>query len=285
MNPDRAGHDNFDRVGVSCLVDELTLDLSRRLEHLGFRSLWVGGSPGGNLTQIEAVLAATDHLVVATGVVNIWTDDAADIARAFHRIDDRHPGRLLLGVGIGHRELSDIGSIRPYDAMVRYLDALAAAEVESSRTVLAALGPRVLRLAAERTLGSYTNMSTSEYTATARAIAGPDAIIALQRRVVLNADPHAAREIARPYIHGPLDLENYRQHVLRQGFTIDELAIGHDNDLIDRLVAHGDPDAIAEQLRAHLDAGADQVVVQLKSAVGADQNKEFAELAQAIARL
>ena len=285
MHASGPDHDNFEQVSVSCLFNELTIDLARHLEHVGFRRLWVGGSPGGDLAEIEAVLAATNDLSVATGVVNIWTEDATETAQAFHRIDDSRPGRLLLGIGAGHRELNGTDSVRPYDALQRYLDSLAAAGVAPSRTVLAALGPRVLRLAAERTLGAYTNMTTSEYTATVRTILGPDAVLALQRRVVLNTDPYRAREIARPHILGPLNLTNYRRHVLRQGFVADEFAAGHDNNLIDRLVAHGEPDTIAQQLKAHLDAGADHVVIQLKSRTGADQNEQFAELAEAIRRL
>jgi probable F420-dependent oxidoreductase len=128
-------------------------------------------------------------------------------------------------------------------------------------------------------------MTTSEYTATVRTILGPGAVLALQRRVVLNTDPYSAREIARPHILGPLNLTNYRQHVLRQGFVADEFAAGHDNNLIDRLVAHGESDAIAQQLKAHLDAGADQVVIQLKSCTDTDQSEQFAELAEAVRRL
>src|SRR5438128_1505696 len=171
-------------------------ELARALDDLGFGAIWIGGSPGGDLAGVERTLAATSRLTVATGIVNIWKDDAATIAASYHRVADAYPGRFLLGIGAGHPEAASQYA-KPYDALVQYLDALDAAGVPPSQRALAALGPKVLRLAAERTAAAHPYLVTPEHTRRARDLLGTDVLLAPEQHVVLDANPTRARELAR----------------------------------------------------------------------------------------
>jgi probable F420-dependent oxidoreductase len=184
------------RYGVWGRDVELSPDLAAGLEQLGYGTVWVGGSPSGDLSVPDLLLAATEELVVATGIVNIWQDDAATVARSYHRLEGRYPGRFVLGIGAGHREATD-EYVKPYDALQRYLDILDGAEVPVGRRVLAALGPRVLRLAAERAAGAHPYFTTPDHTREARGVLGPDRVLAPEQKAVLDADPAAARALAR----------------------------------------------------------------------------------------
>src|SRR5690606_26582754 len=141
---------------------------------------------------------ATERIVVASGIVNMWSDEPEPIAAAYHRIEAKHPGRFLLGVGIGHPEATQAYR-DPYETMVTYLDALDPADVPRDRTALAALGPKVLRLAADRTLGAHPYLTTPAHTASARPILG-SALLAPEHKIVLETDPGAARVIGRPTV-------------------------------------------------------------------------------------
>ncbi len=266
------------RVGVWRRWSDLTGELAAEIERLGYGAIWLGGSPNGDLKIVEDLLDATDRIVVATGIVNMWKDDADTVAASFHRIEARHPGRFLLGVGIGHPEA--VKEYRkPYDTMVDYLDRLAAAGVPKDGMVLAALGPRALRLAAERTAGAHPYLTTPEHTREARALVGAGVLIAPEQKVVLETDPERARAIARPMVEKPyLNLVNYRNNLLRLGWTEEDLANGGSDRLIDALAVHGDADAVARGVTAHLDAGADHVAVQV---LGPDPLAGYRELARA----
>ncbi|MEU8242943.1 LLM class flavin-dependent oxidoreductase [Actinoplanes missouriensis] len=135
----------------------LDRDLATAIEELGFGRLWLGGSPASDLCQAEDLLDATTSLQLATGIVNIWASDAAELADSYHRIESRHPGRLLLGIGSGHRE-ADPERVRPVDAMARYLDVLDARGVPVQSRVLSALGPRMLAVASERSAGTHPSL-------------------------------------------------------------------------------------------------------------------------------
>jgi probable F420-dependent oxidoreductase len=165
------------RFGVWRRDADLSPGLAAALEKLGYGAVWVGGSPSGDLSVPDVLLAATRDLVVATGIVNIWQDDAATVATSYHRLEGRYPGRFLLGIGAGHREQSS-RYVRPYEALQRYLDVLDAAEVPGERRVLAALGPRVLRLAAARAAGAHPYFTTPAHTREARAVLGPGRLLA-----------------------------------------------------------------------------------------------------------
>jgi hypothetical protein len=142
--------DHLGRFGVWRGASQVTPELAVDLEQLGFGALWLGGSPGGDLQQVDELLDATTTLTVATGIVNIWQAEASVVAKSFRRIESRQPGRFLLGVGAGHPEATQEYE-RPYDKLARYVDALLGDGVPAQSLVLAALGPKVLRLAGERT--------------------------------------------------------------------------------------------------------------------------------------
>jgi probable F420-dependent oxidoreductase len=251
-------------IGVWQRGTELSAALAQELERIGYRALWLGGSPGGDLAPVEELLDATSSLVVATGIVNIWQDDPAPIAAAWHRIVRRHPGRFLLGVGVGHPEATKERYAKPYQALEGYLDGLDAAGVPASERLLAALGPKVLRLAAERTAGAHPYLTTPEHTRLARGILGPGVLLAPEQKVVLDADPRRARAFGRPPIASPyLSLLNYTNNLRRLGWTEDDLADGGSDRLIDALLAHGDDVTAAARITEHLDAGADHVAIQL----------------------
>src|SRR5229473_258779 len=185
--------DHLGRFGVWRSGGQLTPELAVSLEQFGFGTLWVGGSPSGDLVLVEQLLDATTTLTLATGIVNIWQDGAHEVAASFKRIESRHPGRFLLGVGAGHPEAIQRYA-KPYEALVGYVDVLLDAGVPASSLVLAALGPKVLRLAAERTAGAHPYLVTPEYTRQARTIFGTGPLLAPEHKVVLDTDPERAEE-------------------------------------------------------------------------------------------
>jgi probable F420-dependent oxidoreductase len=254
-------------VGVWRSVRAVDADLARTIEGLGYGTIWQGGSPGADLRPAEELLDATESLVVATGIVNIWTADAAELADSYHRVQGKHPGRLLLGIGSGHRE--DIAErVRPVEAMSRYLDVLDERGVPAEARVLSALGPRMLSMAAERSAGTHPYLTTASQTREQRETLGRDALIAPEQTVVLESDPEAARRAARRFLEYYLELVNYTTTMKRAGFTEDDLANGGSDRLVDEIVAHGDAPAVAAAVGAHLTSGADHVCVQVQPADG-----------------
>jgi probable F420-dependent oxidoreductase len=249
------------------------------IERLGFRALWLGSAPD-DLAGIDELLAATDRLVVATGIVNIWTSTAEQAAAGYHRLQDRFPGRILLGIGAGHRE-SNEDYRKPYEALVDYLDELDRLEVPVGHRALAALGPKVLRLAADRTRGAHPYFVTPEYTRSARETLGLGPLLAVEHKLVIEPDPQAARAIARPTVARYLGLRNYVQNMKRHGWTDDDLAGDGSDALIDAVVAHGTASQVADRLREHVVAGADHVAAQVLPPSG-DPVPALRELAAAL---
>jgi probable F420-dependent oxidoreductase len=250
------------RYGVFGHSRILTPERARIVESLGYGTIWEGGSPPAELSLVEALLDATTTLKVATGIVNVWTADAVEVARSFHRIEAAHPGRFLLGIGVGHPEAT-ARYHSPYQTLVNYLDVLDAEGVPAERRVLAALGPRVLRLAAERSAGAHPYLITPEHTRQAREILGAGKILAPEQRVVLEADPARARALGAPTVKMYLGLSNYTANLKRLGFTDDDLAGAGSDRLIDALVVSGDDAQIRERFEEQHAAGADHVAVQL----------------------
>lgn len=270
------------RYGIWQGAWQLDAELARAIETAGFGTVWIGGSPPGDLALAESLLDATDHLVVATGIVNMWSTPADEVAASFHRLEAKHPGRFLLGVGVGHPEATS-DYTRPYATVVEYLDALDAADVPVDRRVLAALGPKVLKLAAERTAGAHPYLVPPEHTRQARELLGDGVLLAPENKVVLNSDPATARDIGRPAVQKPyLGLRNYVSNLKRLGWSDADIADGGSDALIDALVAHGEPDAVAARLAEHLDAGADHVCAQVLTGGGADLAPEVRRLAGAL---
>jgi probable F420-dependent oxidoreductase len=251
------------KVGIWRHPSGLTPEVVAEVEALGYGTIWVGGSPPGDLAFVEHLLDTTQHVAVATGIVNVWKDDAAAVGASYHRVTARHPGRFLLGLGIGHPEATDEYR-KPYAALVSYLDQLDDLKVPVEGRVLAALGPRVLRLSAERAAGAHPYLVTPEHTRQARQILGDGPLLAPEQKLVLEADPERARAIGRPRVQNPyLGLTNYLGNLRRLGWTDADLAGGGSDALIDALAVHGDAAAIAGGVTAHLDAGADHVAAQV----------------------
>jgi probable F420-dependent oxidoreductase len=250
-------------VGIWRHPSGLTPEVAAEVEALGYGAIWVGGSPPGDLDVVERLLDTTDHIALATGIVNVWKDDAATVGASWHRITARHQGRFLLGLGIGHPEATQEYQ-QPYAKLVSYLDRLDDLKVPAEGRVLAALGPRVLRLSAERAAGAHPYLVTPEHTRRARQVLGDGPLLAPEQKLVLETDPERARAIARPRVQNPyLGLTNYLSNLRKLGWTDADFAAGGSDALIDALAVHGDAAAIARGVTAHLEAGADHVAVQV----------------------
>jgi probable F420-dependent oxidoreductase len=255
-----AGKPNLGRFGS--FGRGVTPEQAKDIEALGYGAVWVGGSPPAELEWVEPILEKTTTLQVATGIVNIWTAAAGPVAESYHRIDDAYPGRFLLGIGVGHPEANQEFR-KPIDALTDYLDKLDEYGVPKNRRVVAALGPKVLRLSADRAAGPHPYLTTPEHTAEARELLGPDAFIAPEHKVVLTTDAEKARAVGRKAIEIYHNLTNYLNSWKRLGFSDEDVAKPGSDRLVDAVVAYGTVDAIAARLKEHLDAGADHVPVQV----------------------
>ncbi|WP_174187491.1 LLM class F420-dependent oxidoreductase [Nocardia barduliensis] len=266
--------DGLGRFGVWRGYLGFTPDDAAELEKLGYGALWLGGSPPADLPVAESLLEATETLIVATSIVNIWTAPAPAVAESFHRIEQRFPGRFLLGIGAGHPEVNAPFQ-KPYDALVRYLDELDAAGVPKDRMALAALGPKVLELARTRTAGALPYLTPPEHTAQARQILG-SALLVAEQKFVLDDDPQRAREVGRQMVKMYLGLRNYVSNLRRLGFSEEDVTIPGSDRLIDVLAVHGSPVEVTGQLVEHLRAGADHLALQ---ALGEDYLGPLRQLA------
>ena len=195
---------DFGRFGV-WTFGAATPEQAVEIEKLGYGAVWIGGSPAGDLGFAEPILENTETLQLATGIINVWAVPAEQAAESYHRIEDAYPGRFVLGIGIGHPEHTDEYR-KPYDVLVEYLDALDAAKVPTSRRVVAALGPKVLKLAAQRSAGAHPYLTTPEHTAQAHELIGNTVFLAPEHKVVLSTDAEAAREIGRKTVDFYLNL-------------------------------------------------------------------------------
>ncbi|MFJ8488959.1 LLM class F420-dependent oxidoreductase [Streptomyces sp. NPDC094038] len=261
--------------------DRTAPELAVALEDLGYGTLWLGNVTDPDLTEAERLLDATGRLVVATGIVNIWSNPADRIARAYRRIAERHPDRFLLGIGAGHPEATK-EFVRPYQALNDYLDVLDAGGVPVARRALAALGPRVLRLAGDRTAAAHPYLVTPDHTRLARDLLGAGPLLAPEQKVVLETDRAAARAIGDATLGFYLNLTNYVGNLRRLGFDDADFADGGSDRLFDALFVHGETARVAAGVRAHLDAGADHVAVQLVHADGTDPLPGYRALAEAL---
>lgn len=263
-------------VGVwTFAFDSLPADDVRRaaraIEALGYRSLWVpeGGGSREIFAHLSLLLAATEGLTVCSGIANVTARHPEAMAGGARTLADGYGERVVLGLGVGHQITSDRRGVSWGDPVARtagYLDEMAAAEMGPApevpvRRMLAALGPRMLRLAAERTLGAHTYFVPVRHTARAREVLGPEPVLAVEQTAVVVPDPAEARRIARAWAVDYLGLPNYANNWRRLGFDQDDLA-GSDR-LLEAAFALGDVASIADRVREHLDAGADHVCVQL----------------------
>jgi probable F420-dependent oxidoreductase len=256
---------NFGAFGVfghHSLWQQLSGQQLRDVESLGYGAIWGGGSPAADLSWVDPILEQTDALKVATGIVNVWTAEPGPTAESFHRIEEAFPGRFVLGIGVGHPEAHQQYR-KPVDALTEYLDKLDEYGVGKDSRVVAALGPKVLKLSAERSAGAHPYLTTPEHTAQARALIGAEAFLAPEHKVVLTTDAEKARATGRKVLAIYLTLANYANNWKRLGFTDSDIAKPGSDRLVDAVVAYGTPDHIAARLKEHVTAGADHVPVQV----------------------
>ena len=255
--------------------------LAKTIEELGFPTLWIPETLGRDpFITATLLLGATTDLKIATGIANIYARDAVTMANTQRSLEEAFPGRFLLGLGVSHHHLVERfrhhDYSRPYSKMVEYLTQmdeamfLAVGPAQRPPTVLAALGPKMLKLAAEKTAGAHPYFVTPEHTAQAREILGPDPILAPEQMVVLETDRTRALEIARQGMAIYLRAPNYTNNLKRLGFTDEDLADGGSERLVDAIVVTGDVDAIRARVDAHFDAGASHVCVQVLGQTLAD---------------
>ena len=270
-------------------------EAAAELETLGYGALWFPEALGREaFTNAAVLLAGTRRIAIATGIANIWGRDATTMANGQRTLAEAYPDRFLLGIGVSHAPLvgmrgHDYG--KPLTAMRQYLDAmdrapfLALGPATAPPRIVAALAPKMLALAAERSWGSHTYFVPPEHTAAARVALGPDAMLAPEQAVVLETDPATARTIARGHMAMYLALPNYVNNLARLGYGPDDVANGGSDRLVDAIVAWGDVDAIVRRVRAHHDAGAQHVCVQVLDAdPRAIPLRQWRELAPALLR-
>ena len=258
-------------IWVSSRSPSMTPELAQEIESLGFGAIWLGSSTA-DLALPESLLDSTSRIAIATAIVNMWASPAAEVAESYHRVVAKHPGRFLLGVGIGHPE-ANAGYHSPYRTILKYLDDLDAAGVPKQDRVLAALGPRTIRVAGDRTAGAHPFMTTPAHTRQARVILGAGPLLAPEQKVVLTTDADYAHSIGRQMFGPTLKMANYRNSMVRMGFTGEQADTASD-EVLDAVIAHGPPDDLVSRLNAHLDAGADHVSAYILTASG-DVDDEY----------
>lgn len=247
-----------------------SIEAAAELDELGFGALWVPGGVGGNvLGDLERLLAASKRMAIATGILNIWKHDAREVAAWWHGLEPELQKRVLLGLGVSHpHAIGDVWQ-KPLGKMRDYLAKLSDAGLPSNALCLAALGPKMLELAKERTAGVHPFLVTPEHTASARAAIGPGKLLAPEQGVVLEADPSRARELARKALSQYQTYPNYMNSWRRLGFSEEDIRDGSDR-LVDALFAWGPMDRIVERVNDHFSAGADHVCLQVITGAGLD---------------
>lgn len=265
------------RAGVwvfAAAIDDSPGTFATLVERLGYGALWLGGGTPAesDFARIEALLSASDALVVATGITSIWAWEPGALAAHTSRLESKFPGRFLLGLGVSHAPLVEQLARRyerPYEEMVAFLDAFDETDARGVPRVLAALGPRMLRLSATRAAGAHPYLTTPEHTRVARETLGSQALLAPEQALVLEGDPDVARRRARVYLERYLRLPNYTSNLRRIGWHAEDVANGGSDALVDALVLHGSAEQVGSGVRAHLDTGADHVCVQALADGGA----------------
>jgi probable F420-dependent oxidoreductase len=244
-------------------------DAAAELEALGYSACWIPDTGGDVFAPLRLLLDTTRSMVVATGILNVWRHTASEVGDGLAALDTDHPGRTLLGLGVSHAALIDRDEpgrwTRPLRVMRTYLDELDAATptVPADRRVLAALGPKMLELARDRTRGAHPYLANPDHTRFARETLGAGPLLAPEQPVVLETDPTRARELARTHLSVYLGLPNYVNNLRRIGFSEADVSDGGSDRLVDGVVAWGDDAAIATRVAAHFEAGADHVCVQV----------------------
>ncbi len=274
------------RVGVwSFALEAQSAAVERELvvgiEELGYRALWVPESVGSKeiFSHAGLLLSSGTELLVGSGIANIWARDPVAMANGWRATSDAYPGRFVLGLGVSHApSVARRGGTyaKPYEHMIEYLDAMDGARYDGpeperpTRRLLAALGPKMLELAAARVEGAHTYFVPPEHTAFARGVLGPEPVLAVELTTVLETDPAEARRICRGWAVHYLELPNYHNSLRRMGFSESDLDAGGGDRMVDAVFAWGGVDRVREKVLTHLKAGADHVCVQVISAAGGD---------------
>jgi probable F420-dependent oxidoreductase len=266
---------------------------ARELERLGVSVLWIPESLGSKeiFAHSALLLSATERLIVAPGIANIFARDPVAMANGQRALCDAYPGRFLLGLGVSHaptvKARTGITWEKPVAHMRMYVDSMEKAPytgkaVETPR-VLAALGPQMLRLAAERSLGPHPYFVPVEHTTTARKTIGVGPLLAVEQAAVLSTDPAIARATARRHMKRYLELDNYANNLRRIGWSDDDIANGGSDALVDAIVAWGDASAVRKRVDDHLARGADHVCIQVvRVDLTAPPAQEWGTLAKAL---
>jgi probable F420-dependent oxidoreductase len=271
-------------------------EAARAIERIGFPVLWFPEGEGSKeaLSHAGHLLASTDRLVIATGIANMWARDGMSAANGARVLGEAYPGRFVLAIGAGHADSAEMRGATwrgPFERMVRYVEQIAEAPyggIEPDPPVpllLAALGPRMLALAGDRTVGAHTYFVPVEHTEVARAAVGANPVIAVEQTVVPIRDGARAKELARAWAGDYLELPNYANNLLRLGFTDEDVTPPGSDRVLEATIAWGSTDVIADRVRAHLAAGADHVCIQVvldeaSARVGIDELTDlFAALA------
>ena len=267
------------------------------LEELGYRAVWVPEAVGREpFVNAALLLSGTDELIIATGIASIHARTAMTMQAGWKALTEAFPDRFLLGLGVSHQPMVEVvhGQTydKPFSTMVEYLDAMdrgiyaAAKPSTAPQRVLAALGPKMLRLAGERGLGAHPYFVPVEHTVVAREALGPDALLAPEQMAIFETDPDTARALARQAMSRYLSLANYTNNLRRLGWGDTDLLNGGSDKLVDAIVVWGSLDTIVARVLAHLDAGADHVCVQvLPGELGGLPMDQWRELATAIPSL
>ena len=265
------------KIGVWYFTETLAAaqaaEAAQRIESLGYGAFWLPEAIGRHpFAHAAWLLAKTERLIVATGIANIYARDAAATAAAQKTLAEQSGGRFLLGLGVSHRPMveavrghvytSPVATMRAYLERIEKAPYAAVPPAERPPTVLAALGPKMLKLAATKTQGAHPYFTTPEHTAMARQVMGPDAWLCVEQKVLLETDATKARQLARLSAGIYLGLENYRNNWKRLGFADSDFDNGGSDRFIDATVAWGDVPALQKRVRAHLDAGASHVCIQ-----------------------
>lgn len=295
----RALREAIGRVGVWSFALEAQTAADEReaageIERLGYGAIWFPEAGGSREAFSHAawLLASTDRTTIASGIASMWARDAMSAVNGARMLTDAYPGRFVLGLGVSHSTSAASRGAEyrgPYTRMRQYLDEMERAESTAPepevqpRIMLAALGPRMLELAAERTHGAHPYFVPVEHTAFARARLGPEPVLAVEQTVVLESDGARARRIARRFAVDYFALPNYANNLRRMGYTAGDVSGQGSDRAIDAVIAWGDVDRIASRVREHLQAGADHVCLQVVSEDDEDVClDELRELADAV---
>ena len=268
---------NLGKLGVWYFFDgvpaPMAAEAAKRIESLGYGTLWIPETVGRHpLVHASWLLANTSTLNLATGIANIYHREPGVTLAAHNSLNEQSGGRFLLGLGVSHKPL--VEGVRgldygpPVATMKKYLEGMASAPyqgvppAETPKTVIAALGPKMLELAREATDGAHPYFVSPDHTAMAKEIIGPDKMLCVEQKIILEEDPAKARELARPVASIYLPLPNYRNNWLRMGLTEADLDNGGSDKFIDATFAWGSVDAIKARIQEHFDAGATHVCLQ-----------------------